>query len=218
MLHGLARSAGSMASLAEQLDAAGYQVWNLDYDSRDKTPDELVEDLGRAVADCCASPERPLHFVAHSLGGILVRAYLENGRPANLGRVVLLAPPNGGSEIVDSLGDSPAFEAFFGPTAVQLGTDEDSLPNRLGPPDYEVGVIAGQQSINPLGSVMLPGLDDGTVTVESARLEGAADFILVDASHTFIMDDPDAQRQVLHFLRTGSFDHPPGPGENPVPK
>lgn len=206
VLHGLARGAHSMRPLAKFLMSAGYRVTSFEYDSRGRTPDELVGDLARFVAACCESSPAPLHFVTHSLGGILVRAYLADHRPANLARVVMLAPPNKGSEIVDSVRDLAGFGALLGPTAVELGTGHDSLPNRLGPPDYEVGVIAGKQSINPVGSVLLPGPDDGAVTVESARLAGAADFIVIEATHTFIMRNALAQRQALHFLREGHFD------------
>ena len=195
-----------MRPLAEHLVGAGYEVTNLDYESRDKQPDELVSEIASAVAACCSEAGVPLHFVTHSLGGILVRAYLEQAPPPNLGRVVLLAPPNHGSEIVDAIGDSSAFVAFFGPTAGELGTGDGSWPNRISPPHYELGVIAGNQSVNPLGSALLPGPNDGAVTVESARLEGAADFIVIDATHTFIMSNPTAIAQVEHFLREGRFE------------
>jgi hypothetical protein len=207
LLHGLARGAGSMESLGEALSEAGYRVFNFDYDSREERPSELVAELRRRVARCCEASTAPLHFVAHSLGGILVRAYLAETPPPNLGRVVLLAPPNQGSEIVDTIGDTAGFIAFFGPTGAALGTGPDSLPNRIGAPDYEVGVIAGQQSVNPIGSALLPGPDDGAVSVERAKLEGAADFIVIDATHTFIMQNEIAKQQVLDFLRNGRFDH-----------
>jgi triacylglycerol lipase len=207
LLHGLARDAGSMDSLAETLTAAGYAVFNFDYSSREKQPEELIAELRERVDKCCAASTAPLHFVTHSLGGILVRAYLAETPPPNLGRVVLLAPPNQGSEIIDTIGDSSAFLAFFGPTGAALGTGPDSLPNRIGVPDYPVGVIAGQQSVNPFGSALLPGPDDGAVSVERAKLDGAADFIVIDATHTFIMQNEIAKQQVLEFLRNGRFDH-----------
>jgi triacylglycerol lipase len=206
LIHGLARSQTSMSELAEHLAAAGYEVSNLDYDSRDKPPDALVAEVARAVAECCSETAGPVHFVTHSLGGILLRAYLARQAPPNLGRVVLLAPPNHGSEIVDAVGDSPAFAAFFGPTAVELGTGEGSFPNQIASPDYPLGIIAGSQSVNPIGSALLPGPNDGAVTVESAKLEGAADFIVIDATHTFIMSNPVAIAQTEHFLRNGRFE------------
>jgi pimeloyl-ACP methyl ester carboxylesterase len=207
VLHGLARSAGSMGALADRLRAAGFVVHVFDYPSTRHTPEELVALVAAEEARCCRTGVARLHYVAHSLGGILVRAHLERDPPPNLGRVVLLAPPNRGSEWVDVLADLALFEAALGPTAVALGTDADSLPNSIGPPRYPLGIIAGTASINPVGSAILPGEDDGTVSVASARLEGATDFLTVEATHTFIMQDAEVARQVVTFLRTGHFDH-----------
>ena len=109
-------------------------------------------------------------------------------------------PPLAG-ELVDRLGE---LADLLGPTGSQLGTGEESLPNRLLPPDYELGVIAGNGSIS-LVSTLIPGPDDGKVSVESAKLEGAADFLLVDATHTFIMRREDVALQVVTFLETGRF-------------
>lgn len=207
LLHGLGRTAAAMDPLAKRLRAAGFETHNLDYPSTDRTPDELVAWLDRALTDCCEHTPGALHFVTHSLGGILVRAQLEAKRPERLGRVVLIAPPNHGSEIVDSLAGFALFEAVLGPTGSALGTGPDSFPNRIGPPDYEVGVIAGNDSINPLGAVLLPEANDGTVSVESTRLEGATDFIEMRSNHTFIMQDDAVADQVIHFLQHGRFDH-----------
>ena len=213
LLHGLGRSDWSMGFLESKLQKAGFRTHNLDYDSTDHSPVELVADLARKLEDCCATEPR-LHFVTHSLGGILVRAYLADHELPNLGRVVMLAPPNRGSEIVDALGDSFVFEAALGPTAVELGTEPDSLPNRLPPPDFELGIIAGTSSVNPVGSALIPGESDGTVSVQSTRLEGMKDFLAVPHSHTFIMRSDEVARQVVEFLRNGRFRHEPVDGED----
>lgn len=205
LLHGLARSEGSMALLASRLEGAGYAVHNLDYPSTEHPPGALDAVLFAPVHACCASAPR-LHFVTHSLGGILLRAHLAIHEPGNLGRVVMLAPPNHGSEWVDLLGSSPVFRWILGPTAAELGTDVESLPNRLPPVDFPLGVIAGTRSVNPLGSAVLPEPNDGTVSVASTRVEGMTDFITVDASHTFIMRSDEVARQVIAFLRDGRFE------------
>ncbi len=204
LLHGLGRTASSMVKLGERLEGGGYRVELIDYPSTTATMEELLAQLDAAVARCCTAAPK-LHFVTYSLGGILVRAYLAERRPPNLGRVVMLAPPNRGSEWVDQLGEYRAFERVLGPVARQLGTDEDSLPNRLGPAEFEFGVIAGTASINPLGWLLIPGEDDGTVSVESTKLPGMADFLALPASHTFIMNLPEAAAATMRFLATGSF-------------
>jgi hypothetical protein len=208
LLHGLARTDRSMQPLAIRLSAAGFVVRNLRYPSTDLPPEGLVANLHAQISGCCGDIER-LHFVTHSLGGILVRAYLAAHPSPSVGRVVMLAPPNHGSELADLLADSTLFEAALGPTATQLGTASDSLPNRLPPASFEVGVIAGTRSINPVSSIVVPGESDGTVSVESTRLTGMSDFIEVPASHTFIMQSDTVAQHVIDFLRNGRFQ--PGP-------
>jgi len=205
LLHGLGRSAKSMAYLEERLTAAEYTVFNYDYESRKKEIDSLVDDLHGFIKNCCQQEETTLHFVTHSLGGILVRALIAQKRPGNLGRVVMLSPPNKGSETVDYLGDYTFFEKIFGPAAQQLGTGPDSFPNRLGPADFELGIITGDRTIDPISSWIIPGKDDGKVAIERTKLEGMADFLVMDVSHTFIMQNPEVVDEVIHFLRQGRF-------------
>ena len=205
LLHGLGRGAGSMSVLADALSQRGFAIQNVDYPSRENRVEELVPYVAEAVESCCTSPPTRVHFVTHSLGGILVRAYLSEARPPDLGRVVMLAPPNRGTVLVDTMRENAAFQTGAGPAATQLGTDSESIPNRLGPVDFELGVLAGDRSWNPLGSWLIPGEDDGTVAVESARIEGMADFRIVPATHTFIMRHPEAVQEVLHFLDQGRF-------------
>lgn len=205
LLHGLGRTDLSMLPLEEPLAQAGFEVRNIGYPSMDASPQELVDFLAGELEACCAEAAQ-LNFVTHSLGGILTRAYLAQHSPKNLGRVVMLAPPNHGSELADSLAENSLFELVMGPTAVELGTGPDSLPNRLPPPDFELGVIAGRDSVNPLGTLLIPGESDGTVSVESTQVRGMKDFLIIPASHTFIMFSEEAAGQVVHFLQTGSFD------------
>ncbi len=206
VLHGLVRTSNSMGKLADYLEAAGYRVVNTSYPSREKLIEDLaVEYIPPALADCRGPGIERVHFVTHSMGGILVRYYLENETIDDLGRVVMISPPNQGSEVVDELFDVPGFEALNGPAGYQLGTGDNSLPLQLGPAEFEVGIIAGDYTTNFVFSSMLPGLDDGKVTVERTKLDGMADFIVVHEPHSLIMRDEDVIRQVLYFLRYGRF-------------
>lgn len=210
LLHGLARSDVSMLGLEEVLEYHGYRVVNEGYPSEDAPIEDLVRYVGEAAAQC---GDDRLNFVTHSLGGILVRAYLAQGHPDTLGRVVMLAPPNQGTPIVDELADSDlldfAVEWFNGPATAQLGTDENSVPNRLPNVDFELGVIAGDLPLaaNPLGALIIDGDHDGTVSVESTRVPGMTDHIVIRATHTLIMVNPIAMAETLEFLRNGVFDH-----------
>lgn len=210
LLHGLGRTARSMAFMEERLIAAGYTVYNYDYESRKKDIGYLVEDLQQFIEDCCNRKGTRLHFVTHSLGGILVRAYLTQDRPGDLGRVVMLSPPNKGSEVVDFFKEYPLFEYFFGPAAAELGTGPNSFPNRLGPADFEVGIITGNRTIDPISSWIIDGDDDGKVSIDQARLEGMADFMVVEVSHAYIMQDQEVIDEVIYFLKQGRFSRKKG--------
>ena len=203
LLHGLGRTALSMRPMERALEAAGYRVVNLGYPSRERSIPELVDTVRAAVDACCAG--ETVHFVTHSLGGILVRAYADRHGAARIGRVVMLSPPNAGSELVDRLAGIPPVDWLLGPAFLQLGTDSAGVPGSLGPPAFEVGIITGEATLNPLFSWWIPGPDDGKVSVASARLEGADDFLVVPYSHAFIMRNDEVVRQVLSFLGTGRF-------------
>ena len=206
VLHGANRSWRAMRPMAEAIQAGGYTTVNVDYPSRAGTVDELVPlavDLG--LEKCRATGADRIHFVTHSLGGILLRYAHEQEPIKDLGRVVMLAPPNTGSEIVDKTRDIPGSSMLAGEALMQLGTNADSVPAQLGPVTFELGVIAGTGTMNPLLSSMLPDPDDGKVSVARTRIDGMTDFLVVEDNHHYILTDDIVIRNTLLFLRTGAF-------------
>lgn len=184
----------------------GYFVVNESYPSTTTPLRELIDTVPPpSIAKC--ETRRPIHFVTHSMGGVIMRGYLAKHRVEGLGRLVLLAPPNKGSELVDTLMQAPGFEWLNGPAGPALSADIDSIPNTISDANEEFGVIAGNLSLNPIFSSLIPGDDDGKVSVESTKFAAMTDHIVVRASHTFIMNSSDVTRQIIEFLRTGRFIH-----------
>lgn len=207
LLHGLGRSAWSLKRVEWSLRDAGYRVINFGYPSRALSIEQLAEEkLAPLLKTLPLEPGTKVHFVTHSMGGILLRCYLKNHPLPQLGRIVMLAPPNAGSEVTDHLLRSWPYRTVNGPAGQQLGTG--GLPSTLGPAPGETGIIAGNYSFNPLFSSWMPGPNDGKVSVASARLEGMADFLTVPYSHTWLMWRRAVIRQILGFLQTGRFNHP----------
>jgi len=210
LLHGLNRSWRAMNKMAGALHDAGFSTVNVDYPSQAAPVEELAPmavDLG--VNQCRASGATRIDFVTHSLGGILLR-YRQQQQPIpELDRVVMLGPPNQGSEVIDKTRHWPGAKIFSGEAGLELGTDKDSIPAQLGPVTFELGVIAGVGTINPWMSAMLPNEDDGKVTVESTKVKGMTDFMIVDSSHRYLMASDTVIRNTIEFLRFGHFSHQP---------
>jgi len=208
LLHGLIRSGRSMTTIGEALSDAGYRVCNVSYPSTDHSIEVLASDyVAPAVSRCFPDSNAPVDFVTHSMGGIIVRQLAATHAIPHLGRVVMLGPPNAGSELVDEFGSWWLFRKVNGPAGQQLGTSPESTPRRLGPATFELGIIAGDRSWNWLLSRYLPDRDDGKVSVASAALEGMKDFLVINANHTFIVRNREAISQTLRFLRDGVFAH-----------
>jgi pimeloyl-ACP methyl ester carboxylesterase len=206
LLHGLGRTTRSMRKMEKQLLREGFNVINVAYPST-RVPIETLatQYLGQVIATQCRQPDRKIHFVTHSLGGIVLEYYLKTNSLPNLGRVVMLCPPNQGSEIADRFRNNFLYRLFVGPAGQQLGTASDSLPNSLGIVAFELGVIAGDRTLNPWTSILIPGADDGKVAITRAKVIGMKDFLVVHKTHTFIMQDREVIDQTIFFINNGLF-------------
>lgn len=207
LLHGLGRTRSSLGEMERYLTENGYHTINVDYPSTKKTIDAIVQDhLSPVVDECGERGAVKIHFVTHSLGGIVLRHYLQNHPLPEGSRVVMIAPPNHGSELADFLKKNVFFKWLLGPSLQELGTGPESLPNRMKPLEgIDVGVITGATDLLPIFGALFSGPNDGKVSVESAKLEGMKAFKIVPCGHTFIMNRPDVMEAVDHFFCYGIF-------------
>lgn len=204
LLHGWGRTSHSMQKLANAVEDAGFRALNLDYPSRRASVAELAESVFAAVWDTCGTAHE-VHVVAHSMGGILVRQYFAEYDEARLGRVVMLGTPNQGTEAVNKLLHLPGLAWVLGPAGRTLGRGEDYIPQRLPPVNFELGIIAGTQKLNPLLSLLVENPDDGTVSVAATEVEGMCSHLVLPVTHSLMMRNDEVIAQTLYFLREGRF-------------
>lgn len=210
LLHGLARSSSSMNSIKKFLKRENYNVVNKSYPSQKYKIEQLSKHVGSAIKICESYQAPQIYIVTHSLGGILVRQYLQDTkdkpRTKSIKAIVMLSPPNKGTKIVDAFKDHNWFKWYNGPAGAQLGTDKNSLPNKLKAIDFPVGVITGNVSSDPWFSHLFSGPNDGKVSVESAKLKEMKDFLVVPHGHTFIMNSSEVHDQIKYFFENLKFD------------
>jgi len=206
LLGGIGPNIKQLGPARKRLEGAGYRVVEIDYPSTYHGNFDLADEhVGPAIERANVHRDRALHFVTLSMGGIVARSYLRDGKPENLGRVVMVAPPNHGSEVADWLKNFFLFKQRFGPAGQELTTDPESLVNRLGPADFELGVIAGTRCLDPWFAWLFHGPHDGKVSVDSAKLEGMRDFVTVGSDHYLIMRDKRTLDYMMRFLQKGRF-------------
>ena len=205
LLHGLGRTFRSMVYLEKRLAKSGYTPCNISYPSLKYSVEELALDFVLPDIRACASENTPLHFITHSMGGIIVRYLASSNVKINIGRVVMLAPPNGGSEFSDIFKKNTFLNNLASPAAKELSTLPNRLPRSLGPASFELGIIAGDRKDNPLASKIIVGKSDGRVSIENTKLTGMADFLLLPVTHSFMMKNERVANEAIHFLAHGVF-------------
>lgn len=206
LLHGMARSKSSMAKMAEDLLSKGYNVINIDYESRKKPIEGLIEDVKKEIDLHHIDTAKKINFIGHSMGGLVVRAYIHRYKPKNLGRVVMLGTPNQGSEVADFFHNNFIYKSYYGPAGQELITNQDSFRKIFGKIDYDLGVIAGDRSIDPISSLLIiPGDDDGKVPIARTKIKGMKDHITIHATHTFMPSNEEVIQQTEYFLKQGKF-------------
>jgi esterase/lipase len=206
ILHGLIISNKYMQSFASYLKKNGFDVINLNYPSTSYNLQELTEIINQEII-LKTTQYKKIHFVGFSLGGLLIRAIINKYHYPNLGRVVQLAAPNKGSEVANFLKDFKIYKKFAGPVGQQLITDQQSIKDLLGKVNYELGVIAGSFSLDLISSLIIPGPNDGKVSIESTKVEGMTDHMVVKVAHTLFPFSKTVKEQTLHFLKEGKFNH-----------
>jgi hypothetical protein len=202
LLHGIANIPLSMKYLENSLKKAGYQVHNLGYPSTDEPIEEAAMRIREKVM--AMTGVKRINFVGHSMGNLVIRMLLATDLPG-LGRVVMIAPPNQGSFMAQRLEDLDVYRWIFGPAGQQLPADNKTFFDNLPIPNCEFGIIAGGRGTESGFNPLLEGDDDGTVRVEETKLPGAADFIVINKTHTLILFDPETVAQTIHFLKFGNF-------------
>lgn len=214
LLHGIGKGPYDMALVERALRRRGYEVVNWQYPSRKKSLENIADLLHERMQKYDG---RRVSFVTHSMGGIVVRTYLNKYKPANPGRLVMIAPPNQGAFLADLFGNWLAYRLILGPAGQQLRQGEQGACASAGSPCCEFGIIAGgtgrARGMNPL----VPGDNDGTISVECTKLDGAKDFLVLPYAHVHIQFMPRTVRNVISFLESGKFDTTIMPGETKRP-
>ena len=205
LLHGIFRTDRSMRKMETFLQSHGYRVLNISYPSTKASIEQIIELIHPQINAFAQELNGPISFVGYSMGGLIIRAYLHKYRPENLFRVVMLGTPNNGCELADLFGNWRLYKKYYGPAGQQLGTAQDDFRHLFGNTDYELGVIAGNWTIDPISSLIIKGSNDGKVSVASTKLDGMTDHVVLPIAHTFFPVSRRVMAKTLAFLQNGRF-------------
>lgn len=207
VLHGIRRTNRHSYLLAKRLSEAGFEVYNITYPFADHSIEDIVDFLHKKFDELGIDKKKKINFVGHSMGGLVIRGYINKYKPKNLHRVAMIATPNHGSELADKFKNWHLYRWIFGDkSSMQLTTDLGSLENFYGNVDYDLGIIAGKSWHKPFFSSILPGDDDGLVSVESTKLSGMKEHVVLNFSHALGLHYREVSDYVIRYLKTGSFE------------
>ncbi|MDB5478669.1 MAG: lipase [Alphaproteobacteria bacterium] len=204
LLHGIFRTKRSMRRLEKFLQQHGYDTLNITYKSTRYAIENIIDAVHPDIEQFAAGKTK-LHFIGYSMGGLVIRAYAHKYLLHNMGRVVMLGTPNKGSQVADLVRNLWLYKKLYGPAGQQLFTRQDVFQHIFGELNFELGSIAGISWLDPISSLVIGLPNDGKVSVESTKLDGMKDHLVIRCAHTFFPVNKTAWRQTLHFLQHGFF-------------
>lgn len=204
LLHGILRTKNCMQGLADFIEQNNYKVLNINYPSSRHDILSLAKLIHPQIRDF-ATQVTKIHFVGYSMGGLIIRAYLNLYMPINLAQVVMLGTPNKGSEVADFLQDYWIYKKLYGPAGQQLITEQTSFKDIFGSVNYELGVIAGKSPYYFIANRIINEESDGRVSINNTKLDGMKEHVVVNSGHTWLSTNKEVWRLTLLFLNSGRF-------------
>jgi pimeloyl-ACP methyl ester carboxylesterase len=208
LVHGFMDTRFHLFFMEKRLVDDGYRVINKTYPSVTMSIEECADYLARVIERGTEDIDGPyeLDFITHSMGGLVARCYLAKYDPPQARRLVMIATPNRGVTKAELVARLPLADRVLGPALMEMAQGPDYLCTLCGgAPTVEFAVIAGGKGDGQGYSVLIPGDDDGTVSVRSAYLPGASDFLLLDHIHNLICFYDDTITNAQSFLADGAF-------------
>ncbi len=206
LIHGINSSPKDFKKMETAFKSYDYKVINFGYHSKVYTVNQIADNfLKRKIAS--VSQNDTINFITHSLGAIVLRAYLRDNKPKNIGKIVMIAPPNQGSEVANFFKDFFLYKIFYHKSGASLsynGIKKLALPNC---DNYFCGIIAGTHTQLPFFSIFIKGEDDGKISVERTKLKGMKDFITLPYPHDTILKKQETIIQCKEFIKNGKFKH-----------
>lgn len=204
LLHGILGEKKCMKKFADFLENNGYKTLNIGYASSKYDISTICNHIHAEILDFSNKVDK-INFIGFSLGGLIIRAYLNINKPTNLNRVVMIGTPNKGSEIADYLKNYWIYKKLYGPAGQQLTTDQSNFREIFGNIYYELGVIAGESSVNFIANKIINQSNDGRVSIINTYIKGLSDHIVIKSHHRKLTSNQQVWKLSLDFLNKGKF-------------